>query len=56
MMSRDTVRFFMTGAEANFLVFFRPNLPGQGAPQQYRCFLPASVQTIRLEKFPVAPG
>jgi hypothetical protein len=51
----DIVPFVMTGDET-FLVFFRPEIPGKGAPQQYRRFLPTSLQTIRLEKLPVAPG
>jgi hypothetical protein len=55
MACPDIGPFVMTGDET-FLVFFRPEIPGKGAPQQYRRFLPASLQTIRLEKLPVAPG
>jgi hypothetical protein len=39
-----------------FFGLFSPESSREGAPQQDPRFLPASLQTIRLEKLPVAPG
>jgi hypothetical protein len=43
-------------AEAAFSVFFSAETLGKCAPQQDMRFLPASLQTIRLEKLRVDPS